>query len=417
MLSQWPQSAQVFMPKGTPLKLGEKLVNRDLAGLFRNMIKAENAASYQGREAGIRAARDFFYKGEPAESMSRFCGEHGGYLTTDDFAEFNVGIEEPQTGTYKEYEIYTCGAWCQGPTLIQTLHLLESVGIADMKHGSAEYTHTVIEAIKLAFADRHAYYGDPDFVDVPLTGLLSKEYAAERALLIDRGRAWDGLPPAGDPWKFEGRRGRASPAAAPTSLGTVWEPDTSYTCVVDRWGNAFSATPSDGQLGEPLVPGLGIAISTRGSQSWLDPDHPSCVVPWKRPRLTTNPALIMKDGELFMPIGTPGLDAQVQAMAQVFLNIVEFGMDPQQAIEMPRAVSYSFPASTWPHPYLPGHLKLEGRFSEQTIADLETLGHQVEVWPDWYEATGGVCTIVVDRARGILLGGADPRSDSSALGR
>ncbi len=416
-LSQWPQSAQVFMPEGRPLKLGEKLVNRDLAGLFHNMIKAEKAASGQGREAGIRAARDFFYKGGPAESMSRFCGEHGGYLTTDDFAEFNVGIEEPQTGTYKGYELYTCGAWCQGPAFIQTLHLLESVGLTGMEHGSAEYTHTIIEAIKLAFADRHAYYGDPDFADVPLAGLLSKEYAAERASLLDKGSAWDGMPPAGDPWKFEGRRGRANPAAAPASLDAVWEPDTSYTCVVDRWGNAFSATPSDGQLSEPLVPGLGITISTRGSQSWLDPDHPACVVPWKRPRLTPNPALVMKDGELFMPVGTPGLDAQVQAMTQIFLNIVEFGMDPQQAIEMPRAVSYSFPGSSWPHPYMPGQLKVEGRFSEQTIADLEALGHQVEVWPEWHEAAGGVCTIVVDRARGILLGGADPRRESYTMGR
>ena len=416
-LSEWPQSASVFMPRGVPLSLGEKLVNPDLASLFRSMIDVEESSMSAGREAAIRKTRDYFYKGEPARLMAEYCRERGGFLNQDDLSSFRVGIEEPLVGDYKGHRLLTCGPWCQGPSLIQVLQLLEGFDIKDMAHNSPEYLHLIVEAIKLAFADRHAYYGDPDFVDVPLSGLLSKAYAKERSKLIDQLQAAPGMPSPGDPWQYQTGGGQRSAIQAPASLDAEWEPDTSYTCVIDRWGNAFSATPSDGQLGEPLVPGLGLTISTRGGQAWLDPDHPARVEPWKRPRLTPNPAMVVKDGELFMTFGTPGLDAQVQAMTQVFLNIVEFGMDPQEAIEAPRAISYSFPGSSWPHPYLPGRLNLEGRIDEVTANALESLGHDVERWPDWTELAGGACAILVDRERGILEGGADPRRESYALGR
>ena len=416
-LSEWPESAGVFMPKGVPLALGEKLVNPDLASLFGSLIDVEESSMSAGREAAIRKTRDYFYKGEPARLMAEYCRERGGFLDQNDLSSFRVGIEEPLVGDYKGYRLLTCGPWCQGPSLIQVLQLLEGFDIKDMAHNSPEYLHLVVEAIKLAFADRHAYYGDPDFVDVPLPGLLSKAYAKERREQIDQLRAAPGMPSHGDPWQYQARGGQRSAIQAPASLDAEWEPDTSYTCVIDRWGNAFSATPSDGQLAEPLVPGLGITISTRGSQAWLDPDHPARVEPWKRPRLTPNPAMVVKDGELFMAFGTPGLDAQVQAMTQVFLNIVEFGMDPQEAIEAPRAISYSFPGSSWPHPYLPGRLNLEGRIDEVTANALESLGHDVELWPEWTELAGGACAIVVDKERGILQGGADPRRESYALGR
>ncbi len=416
-LSGWPDSANVFMPRGAPLTQGERLANADLASLFRSMINVEEAAKSAGREAAIRKTRDYFYKGEPARLMAEFCRERGGFLDQDDLSSFHVGIEEPLVGDYKGYRLLACGPWCQGPALIQALQLLEGFDFKDMTHNSPEHLHLVVEAIKLAFADRHAYYGDPDFVDVPLSGLLSKDYAKERREKIDRLQAAPGMPSHGDPWQYQAGGGQRSAVQAPASLDAEWEPDTSYTCVVDRWGNAFSATPSDGQLGEPLVPGLGLTISTRGGQAWLDPDHPARVEPWKRPRLTPNPAMVVKDGELFMAFGTPGLDAQVQTMTQLFLNIVEFGMEPQEAIEAPRAISYSFPGSSWPHPYLPGRLNLEGRIDEATANALKSLGHDVERWPDWTELAGGACAIVVDRERGILLGGADPRRESYALGR
>ena len=384
-LSEWPQSANVFMPKGVPLALGEKLVNPDLASLFRSMINVEESSMSAGREAAIRKTRDYFYKGEPARLMAEYCRERGGFLDQDDLSSFRVDIEEPLVGDYKGYRLLACGPWCQGPSLIQVLQLLEGFDIKDMAHNSPEYLHLVVEAIKLAFADRHAYYGDPDFVDVPLPGLLSKAYAKERRQKIDQLRAAPGMPSHGDPWQYQTGRGQRSAIHAPARLDAEWEPDTSYTCVIDRWGNAFSATPSDGQLAEPLVPGLGLTISTRGSQAWLDPEHPARVEPGKRPRLTPNPAMVIKDGELFMAFGTPGLDAQVQAMTQVFLNIVEFGMDPQEAIEAPRAISYSFPGSSWPHPYLPGRLSLEGRIDEVTanaLAMTSSAGRSGRSWPE-----------------------------------
>lgn len=409
-LGSSPESMAAFMPDGKPPAVGDTLRRTGLARVFRWMIDAERGAS-GGRECGVRAARALFYEGEVAERMVSFCQEQGGYLTMDDFAEFHVRIEPPETASYKGYQVYTCGPWCQGPSLLQVLNILEGVDVADMGHNSAAYIHTAVEAVKLAFADRDAYYGDPDFVEVPMEALLSKDYAARRREMIDPDRAWPELPPAGDTGiQFAS----ITPSSSPDGS---WEGDTSYTCVVDRWGNAFSATPSDGELRTPLVPEIGMAISTRGSQSWLDPDHASSLVPWKRPRLTPNPAMALRGGRLFMPFGTPGGDAQVQAMAQLFLNVVEFGMDPQQAIEAPRFVSMSFPNSFWPHAYRPGELAIESRVPGDVLSRLMDRGHKIERWADWEALTGGMCAIKVDRERGALFAGADPRRESYAIGR
>jgi len=416
-IAQWPASRAVFMPNGLPLQIGDRLVRKGLAEVFHKMIGLEQTNSSQGREVAIRATRDFFYKGEVAERMVQFCSEQGGFLTKEDFANFRVKVEPPEVGSYKEYQLYTCGPWCQGPSLIQILNILEGMGLAGMCHNSSDYVHIIIESIKLAFADRDAYYGDPDFIEVPLEGLLSKEYAAERRALIDRTKAWGEMPPAGDPWRYLARASDISPVATPPNQEGQWEQDTSYTCVIDRWGNAFSATPSDGDLGRPMVPGLDLTISTRGSQSWLNPHHASSLAPWKRPRLTPNPAIVLKDGNLFMPFGTPGGDAQVQAMVQTFLNIVEFGMDPQQAIEAPRFISLSFPNSFWPHTYLPGRMGVEGRIPKEVADELTKKGHEVDTWTDWTATAGGMCAIKVNREQGTLMGGADPRRESYAIGR
>ena len=414
-IGQFQSSAEIFLPGGKPLHQGQVVVQKDLANVFRQMVEVEKANSHKGREGAIRAARDFFYKGEVAEKMGKFSQEQDGLITYDDIAQFSVEIEKPQVGTYKDYTLYTCGPWCQGPTLIEILQVLEGFDLKGMGHNSAQYVHTVIGAINLAFADRHNYYGDPDFVEVPLAGLLSKEYAADRRNAIDPNKAWPEMPPEGDPWPYEGKvRTRGHVPAIPKTAAA--EPDTSYTCVVDRWGNAFSATPSDFITSSPIVPGLGMIISSRGSQSWLDPEHPSCVEPWKRPRLTPNPAIALKNGHLFMPFGTPGGDAQVQSMVQMFLNMVEFGLDTQQAVEEPRARSTSFPSSFWPHAYYPGRLSIEGRFGEEVAGKLDKMGHKVDWLPDWTTATGGVCGIMVDRERGVLIGGADPRRDNYAMG-
>ena len=413
-----PSTAHVVWPKGRPPEIGEVLVQSDLAHTFRSLIEVEQANAHKGREAAIRAARDHFYKGDIAQRMVRFNQEQGGLLTLEDLAEFTVDLEKPYSGRFKSYTIYACGPWRQGPVVPQTLQMLEEDDLASLGHNSADYMHLVVEALNLTFADRHQYYGDPDFVEVPMAGLLSKEYARSRRDSIDMSRAYGAMPPPGDPWPYQGVTDRqVSPLEVRPMRGGPENGGTSYVCVVDRWGNAFSATPTDDYKGSPIIPGLGFPITGRGAQSWLDPDHPAALAPWKRPRLTPNPSIVMKDGHLFMPLGSPGQDAQCQAMVQAFLNVVEFGMDPQTAIEQPRFVSRNFPASMWPHGYTPGTLALEARIPNEVAEALAARGHQVSYLEEWDFQAGGVCAIQVDQEGGLLRGGADPRREGYVLGR
>ena len=413
----WPSTLAIFFKDGQALSVGDVLVQQDLARTFRRLIDVERDAAGQGREAAIQAARDFFYQGAIAEEMVKFIQDEGGLLTMDDLARFQVGVDAPPTINYKGIDVYTCGPWCQGPVTLQTLSILAGCDLKSMGHNSADYLHTVIEALKLAFADRHAYYGDPDFVDVPLDGLLSPEYGAMRRGLIDLQRASPEMPNPGDPWSYQSGARPERSYKQPEPVAGRQEADTSYICTVDRWGNAFSATPSDGIGGSPVVPGLGFVVSARGAQTWLDPDHPCALEPGKRPRLTPNPAMAFKDGKLWMPFGTPAGDMQCQSMVQMFLNVAEFGMDLQQAIEAPRVSTWSFPNSFWPHAYYPGMVGVEGRIDGETARDLQDRGHQVEVWNDWTPRMGALCGIQIDRQRGALFAGADLRRDGYAMGR
>ena len=415
--ARWPSTAEIFYRDGQPLQTGDILVQRDLARTFRRLIEVERDHASQGREDALQAARDFFYKGDIGQEIADWVQSQGGMLTMDDLAAFSVGVEAPPMGTYKGIEIYTCGPWCQGPVNIQALQILEGIDLKGMGHNSAAYIHHLLEALKLAFADRDGYYGDPDFVDVPMNGLLSKGYAEERRRAIDPARAWPEMPEAGDPWVHQGRAApNGRPARPPVVAGSL-QADTSYACVVDRWGNAFSATPSDTIANAPVAKGLGFVVSARGSQTWLDPEHPASLAPGKRPRLTPNPALAMRDGKVWMPFGTPGGDVQCQSMVQLFLNVAEFGMDVQQAVEAPRASTWSFPNSFWPHAYNPGLVGVEGRIDQSVVAELKRLGHQVEVWDEFIPRMGCLCAIKVDQDRGGLSGGADPRRDAYAIGR
>jgi gamma-glutamyltranspeptidase/glutathione hydrolase len=413
----WPSTKEVFFPQGKPLGAMEVLAQPDLARTFKRLIDIERSHSSQGRENGIQSARDFFYKGDIAQEMVRFCQDQGGLLTMEDLAEFQVKLEPPAVGDYKGIEVYTCGPWCQGPVTIETLHLLEDFDLKSMGHNSPAYLHTLIEALKLAFSDRHAYYGDPDFIDVPMEGLLSKAYAKQRRDAIDESRANGRMPEPGDPWHYQGGQASRPEISAPEPVAGRIEGDTSYVCTVDRWGNAFSATPSDSFGTAPVAKGLGFVISARGSQTWLDPEHPCALEPGKRPRLTPNPALALRDGKVWMPFGTPGGDVQCQSMVQLFLNVAEFGMDIQQAIEAPRVSSWSFPNSFWPHVYRPGMVGVEGRIDSHTVAELERMGHRVDIWEDWTLRQGCVCAIQVEQQSGAKSGGADPRRDGYALGR
>ena len=290
-----------------PSAVGDLLVQKDLARTFRRLADVERANAFRGREGAIRAARDYFYRGDIAEEMAQFSREQGGLLTLEDIRDFSVKVEEPEVGRFRDYSVYTCGAWCQGPVLAETLQILEDDDLAGLGHNSPDYIHLLSQALNLAFADREHYYGDPDHVEVPMNGMLSKEYAVARRGAIDMERAFPEMPPPGDPWPHQGDSRSGAPTRRPeVRAAATREQDTSYTCTVDRWGNAFSATPSDGVGGCTVIPGLGFTLSARGTQSWLEPDHPSSLQPWKRPRLTPNPAIAFREGRLLMPFGAPG---------------------------------------------------------------------------------------------------------------
>ncbi|MGQ4806969.1 hypothetical protein NKDENANG_00307 [Candidatus Entotheonellaceae bacterium PAL068K] len=414
--SQWPSSADIFLPRGRPPEPGEIFVQRDLGRTLQRLVEAEAGARQQGREAALEAARDLFYRGDIAREIDAFYQAQGGLLTYADLAAFRVQIEEPVRVSFAEYDIYTCGPWCQGPVLAQTLALLESYDLAALGHNSPAYVHLLTEALKLGFADRERYYGDPEFVDVPMQALLSQDYAEARRQLIDPHQAQPGMPPAGDPWHGNGAAppwNRATLVAGVAAANTL---DTTYVCVVDRDGNVFSATPSDGCFGAPVTPGLGMTISTRGSQSWVVNGHASAIAPGKRPRLTPNPAIVFKNAKPFMPLGTPGGDVQCQAMLQIFLNVAVFGMSPQAAIEAPRFATFSHPGSFEPHDYLPDEVRIERRLAASVGNSMAQKGHQVVIWPDWTWRAGAVCAIEIDRDKGIYKAGADPRRMSYAIG-
>jgi gamma-glutamyltranspeptidase/glutathione hydrolase len=414
---RFASSVPIYLPKGRPPRVGEVFVQKDLAATMQYMADQEAAvAQKRGREAGLEAAREAFYKGDIARKIVAFQKESGGLLSAEDLAEYHSGFEEPVETSFGGIRLYGCGPWCQGPSLLQALNLLDASELKKLGHNTPGYLHQIAEAVKLAFADREAYFGDPRLIDVPIDALLSPQYAKKRRQLIRPDQAWPEMPPAGDPRNLRAER---SPRRAALRADASWkapELDTSYVCVIDKAGNIFSATPSDGSYNAPVVPGLGIIPSSRGSQNWADPKHPSGVAPGKRPRLTPNPAIAIEPGKMAMPFGTPGGDVQTQAMLQVFLNVNLFSMDPQEAIEAPRTASYSFPSSFEPHAYYPGRLNLESRIAEATGEALAGLGHKVEWWPDWTWLAGAVCTIVADKESGVLKGGADPRRPSYALG-
>ena len=408
--ARWPSSAEVFLPGGAPPVVGENFVQAELGRTLQYMADEEAAAGKKGRAAGLEAARAAFYRGDIAATVCAYHAENGGLLTMEDMAGYHVTVEPPPSVHFGTSEVYACGPWCQGPVLLQSLQLLKGFDLAALGHNSADYVHTLTEAIKLSCADRERYYGDPKFVDVPMDTLLSDDYAAKRRALIRAGEAFPELPPPG------AVAGQA-PSTLHANTGALGAAlDTSYACAVDRHGNVFSATPSDVANDTPVIPGTGLCVSSRGAQSWAVSGHASCVAAGKRPRLTPNPALAIGEDGTQMPFGTPGGDVQSQAMLQVFLNHNVFGMDIQEAVEAPRFASLSFPNSFEPHAYLPGRLQIEARLAETVADDLAGRGHEVAVWDDWTWVAGAVCAIVKDRGSGVFSAGADPRRPAYALG-
>jgi gamma-glutamyltranspeptidase / glutathione hydrolase len=405
---RWEANAEIYLPGGVPPSVGDRFVQTDLARSIQLMTDAE-AATAGSRGDGLEAARAVFYEGELAQRMVRYHEEHGGYLSREDLASFRCRYEPVISTRWRDLEVLTCGAWCQGPMLAQALQTVEAYGIEGLEHNEPDYMHIVIEALKGAFSDREHLYGDPAFIDVDIDRLVSKEHGAARAAMINPDRAHPGLPDL----VF----GKLQPLPEPQhydELPVVGEGGTSYVCVVDQWGNAFSATPSDGASTSPVIPGTGFVPSLRGLQSRPDPAHPSGVAPGKRPRLTPNPAIVVGDDGSVLPFGCPGGDMQVQAMLQVLLNRFHFGLSMQESVNAPRFSTWSFPNSFAPFDYLPSRVFVEDRFPAATLAALRAKGHDLRLWPAFTREAAAVEAIYRNAITGFLEAAADPRQPAAA---
>ena len=398
---QFSRNAELYLPNGIPLKVGDHFVQTELAGTIQHLVDVEQAAARLGRKEALDAVHDAFYRGDIARMIADYHAAEGGWLSFDDLASFRANYEEPVRTRWKGLDVFTCGPWCQGPVLGQILTILDGAGLEGLRHNCADYIHLVTEAMKLAFADREAYYGDPRFVDVPLARLLSKDYAATRRSVIDLKTAIPAMP---DPGALIGE---GSPGLSA---------DTSYIAGIDRHGNTFSATPSDTSYDTPLIPGLGLCPSSRGSQSFTRQGHPSCAGPGRRPRLTPNPCIAVQDDGSVMAFGTPGGDVQTQAMLQFILNVTLYGMDLGQAIDAPRFATYSFPSSFEPHDYWPGRLSIENRIAPAIRDDLAARGHKVVEWPAVTAMAGAICAVSRDANGTTLVGSADMRRSSHTVG-
>jgi gamma-glutamyltranspeptidase/glutathione hydrolase len=398
MLRLWPASVAYFFPGGKLPVRGEIFRQPDLARTLRAMVAAEQKTPGD-RAKKIGAVRDYFYRGPVAKKMGAYSEEHGGLITYSDIAAFHAEADEPRSTTYRGYEIVKPGFWTQGPVLLEMFNLLEGYDLKSMKHNSPEYLHTLVEAAKLAFADRDTYYGDPHFSKIPEEELLSKSYAAERRKLIDPQHA-----------SMESRSGRIGESKSPMPDGNVTKievPDTTCVDVVDRTGNVFSATPSGAWLPAVMAGDTGIAFGTRLQSMLTVPGHPNVVEAHKRPRVTLSPTLILKDGRPIYAVSTPGADNQDQALLQVILNMIEFDMTPQEAVEAPRFQTEAFYSSFAMHQFEPGKLSLESRIPKATADKLGAMGHVVTVAGPWSNASAPVVIKIVP-ASGVLEGGADP---------
>ncbi len=421
LLERYPTTAALYLPDGRVPELGERVRNPDLARVLRHLCQAEAAEAHRGRVAGLRAARDLFYRGEVAERIVEFIHTHPvldasgqphtGLLELDDLAEWEASLEEPLTLEYKGRTVHKCPAWTQGPVFLQQLALLEGFDLQAMGLNSAHYIHTVAECTKLAFADREAYYGDPRFDDAPWDVLLSPDYAARRRMLVGE-RASLALRPGdlgrGVPeyvsFDVRGGHRRALGLAGAYVAGAGPAPgDTSHLDVVDAAGNMVAATPSGGWLqSSPVIEGLGFPLGTRGQMFYLDPRRPNALAPRKRPRATLTPTLVTENGIGRLAFGMRGGDVQDQKTLQFFLAHVEFGLDLQSAADAAVFHSTSFPSSFYPRDGTPGGLVIEARVGPAVLEELRARGHVLHVLPAAHENVMG---IERDAAQGVLRGG------------
>ena len=411
-----PGGADILYQAGKLPAEGSLLVQPGLANTLMSLVAAESAGRGP-RSDRLRAAGDEFYRGATAELIIESSRSVGGLLEPADLAGYRSQFEQPLSTTFAGYRICGHRTWSQAAVLLQTLNMLERFDLKALGHNTVPYIHTVAEALKLAMADRQALYGDPDYAQVPVDGLLSKQYAAARAALISPTAAAPGLPSAGDAWAYSNKSG-GPVTATDTNVtrltnGPAHSGDTTHLAAVDRQGNMASATPSGGALQKSVFfPELGCSLSTRIEISNLVEGHPNAIEPGKRPRTTLVTYFALRDGIPLMTFGCPGGDHQTQANLQLMLNIFVFGMNLQEAVEAPRFATDSVPNSFYPHEYFPARLSLEPGFDRNVIAALRGLGHDV--------ASAEVCgegAVVTrrDPESGVVSAGADPRRPGYAL--
>jgi gamma-glutamyltranspeptidase / glutathione hydrolase len=437
---EWTSSAAVYLPGGNPPASGRLFRNHTLAMTYRRVLSEADGG---GRETRIDRARNAWYRGFVAEAIDRFCRtqkvldasgrRHGGLLTADDMARWQAPVETPLSYDYRGCTVIKGGPWSQGPVLLQQLALLQGFDLDDLDPVGPDFVHIVTECAKLAYADREAWYGDPDFVDVPMATLLSPAYNDARRKLVGERASLElrpGSPDGREPYVLVGGlEGAAGPGIGEPTVGGLGEPTTSPlgmvagdTChldIIDRWGNMVSATPSGGWLqSSPVIPELGFCLGTRLQISWLDDKAQSSLAPGKRPRSTLSPTLALKDGEPWMAFGTPGGDGQDQWSAQLLLHHLHHGMNLQEAIDCPEFNNAHAPSSFYPRAADPGALTLEGRFPEKTAHALAERGHRVRLGETWSGGRLTACAREETEEGLVLKAGANPRGmQTYALGR
>ena len=434
---EWPTSAATWMPGGRAPEAWSLMRNPDLAATWERVLSEAEAVS--GREAQIEAARRAFYQGFIAETIDAWMRDacvmdasgarHKGVLTGQDMAGWTEHWEAPLSVDYHGWRVWKAGVWSQGPSLLQALRVLDGSGIADMDSRGADFVHTVTEAMKLAFADREAYYGDPLHSTVPTDVLLSREYADQRRALLGPKASLEQRPGRIDGFAHQAdaaiARAKACEQAPGGGVG-AGEPtmahlsekrgDTVHIDVIDQWGNAVSATPSGGWLqSSPVVPGLGMPLNSRAQMFWLDEGLPTSLAPGRRPRTTLSPSMAEAPDGTRHAFGTPGGDQQDQWQLMLLLRLVHAGMNLQESIDAPLFNTAHFQGSFDPRHVRPGHLMVEPAFGAAEIAELGARGHDVEVAEPW---TVGRLTAACRTPDGILKAAATPRlMQAYAVGR
>jgi gamma-glutamyltranspeptidase/glutathione hydrolase len=405
-IAKWPASREVYMPNGRPPRVGEIFRQPALGRTLRSMVEAEKKAlaAGAGREKAIDAVRDYFYRGEIARKIDEFSKQNGGLLRYEDMAAFRLSPEAAVSTTFHGYTVYKPGFWSQGPTMLEALNILDGFDLGALRLNSAEYIHTLVESLKLAYADRDTYYGDPKFVQIPEDRLLSKEYGAERRKLITAQASLDFRPgqigphPPVHPSHSEIARYKIDDALAAK--------DTTCIDAIDKDGVAFSATPSGAWMPSYIAGDTGIPLTQRAQSFLLVPGHPNELAGGKRPRVTLSPTLATRGDNTVIALSTPGGDNQEQALIQVLFNAIEFGLNAEYSVEAPRFQTRHLVASFDNHAMSPGDLLLDERTAPGVVADLQKRNHKVEMRPPY--DSGAAPAIIRLNPSGMIEAGSDP---------